>query len=105
VALAAASLAEACPGAQSPPSALAVLPLLRRYLLEACGMIQAGGWPQLLPALRQRDCLLGRRVRIEQGGRASLGVAEGIDAEGRLELMTEGGGRLVCDGGTVAAIG
>ena len=104
VAVGAASLAEACVPGTAAPSALTVLPALRRYLLEACGLIQVGGWGQFLPALRARDSLQGRRVRIDHGGSSTAGVADGIDGEGRLELVNDSG-RVTCAGGTVAIAG
>lgn len=49
------------------------------------------GLEPLLPALAARDALLGRRVSLEQGGRRLSGCAGGIQADGALRLVTEGG--------------
>ncbi len=51
----------------------------------------------LLPAYRQRDALLGERVRWAQGE----GVGRGIDAGGRLVVERSGGERAVLDAGEV----
>ena len=82
-----ASLASAGP----PPDPLVLLAALRRYLLEAAGLIAAGGWPRLLPALRARDALGGRRLRIVDGMRVIAGTAAGLGDAGELLVDTAEG--------------
>jgi BirA family biotin operon repressor/biotin-[acetyl-CoA-carboxylase] ligase len=52
---------------------------------------------ELLAFVRARDALLGRRVSWAAGA----GRADGIDAEGRLIVLTDDGGRVVLDAGEV----
>lgn len=83
-----ASVAEVC---DPPPSTLIMLTALRRYLMEATGLLAAGGWKQLLSQLRQRDWLNGRTVQVETAGERLSGVASGIDDLGRLLVRLSGG--------------
>jgi BirA family transcriptional regulator, biotin operon repressor / biotin---[acetyl-CoA-carboxylase] ligase len=53
--------------------------------------------PELLCAFRERDALLGRRVRWQRGE----GVAAGIDGEGRLLVDGADGTRVAVDAGEV----
>ena len=87
--LAPASMAELGP----VPSMSEMLAALRRYLLEATGLLAAGGWRQLLPHLRERDGLMGRTVTVRAAGVEVTGQAEGIDDDGRLLLATTEGRR------------
>lgn len=82
-----ASVAEIC----TPPEPVAMLTALRRYLLESTGLLAVGGWKHLLPQLRQRDWLLGQRVRIDSAGERVSGVADGIDEAGRLVVRLSSG--------------
>jgi BirA family biotin operon repressor/biotin-[acetyl-CoA-carboxylase] ligase len=52
---------------------------------------------EVLEAVRARDALRG--CRISSGDRS--GVARGIDADGRLEVELDGGGRITLDAGEV----
>lgn len=70
-----------------------MLAALRRYLLEATGLLAANGWRQVLPHLRERDGLLGRTVTVRAAGVEVTGQAEGIDDDGRLLLATADGRR------------
>ncbi len=63
---------------------LTALTILRRYLLEAAGLVRAGGFSALLPSLRERDVLRGDLITIDDGGRLRQGTAGGIDPSGRL---------------------
>jgi BirA family transcriptional regulator, biotin operon repressor / biotin---[acetyl-CoA-carboxylase] ligase len=83
-----ASVSEVC---DPPPNPVAMLTSLRRYLLESTGLLAAGGWKHLLPQLRQRDWLSGRKIRVETAGERMSGVADGIDDVGRLLVRLAGG--------------
>jgi BirA family transcriptional regulator, biotin operon repressor / biotin---[acetyl-CoA-carboxylase] ligase len=74
-----------------PPDSLTMLIALRRYLLESTGLLAAGGWKHLLPQLRRRDWLTGRKVRVETAGERLSGIADGIDDTGRLLVRLSGG--------------
>jgi BirA family biotin operon repressor/biotin-[acetyl-CoA-carboxylase] ligase len=63
---------------------LRVVGMIRRYLLEAAGLLRTGGFAALLPALRERDVLMGRTVLIEVGQERRGGLAEGLDDQGCL---------------------
>jgi BirA family biotin operon repressor/biotin-[acetyl-CoA-carboxylase] ligase len=94
-----AALAEAGP----PPPMVDLLEGLRRYLLEAAGLLRARGFTPLAQAWRQRDALLGRQLVIDDGGRRLSGISDGIDDHGRLRLR-QGDEVLACTGGHVEAI-
>ena len=49
----------------------------------------AGGLSELLSEFSERDALLGAKVSVS-GASPVTGVARGIDAEGRLLLLTDG---------------
>jgi BirA family transcriptional regulator, biotin operon repressor / biotin---[acetyl-CoA-carboxylase] ligase len=96
------SLAVITPSSTLPPGSLSdfadavpamedLLPLLRKYLLEAAGLVQAGGWAPLVDSLRDRDWLAGRAVQLESAGDIVNGTAAGIDAQGHLLLANESG--------------
>lgn len=68
------------------PGMVAVLTALRRYLLEATGLLAVGGWRHVLPHLRTRDWLRGRRVVLEADQRRHEGTGDGLDDDGRLCL-------------------
>lgn len=78
-----------------PPTTGEILPALRRYLLEASGLIAAGGWTRLLPELRARDCLRGTSLRVETADGAVEGRGDGVDDDGRLLLRGPGGHRAI----------
>ncbi len=107
-ALAPASVAEV----QPPPEPLAMLATLRRYLLEATGLLAVGGWAQLLPRLRERDWLKGRWLELQCADSRLTGVAEGLDASGCLllrgddqQLRTVGSGSVLRSRPMVAPAG
>ena len=86
------------------PAMPAMLIALRRYLLEACGLLAAGGWGRLLPPLRARDWLNGRQVTVQTGAGAVSGIACGLDDQGA--LLIDAGGRITAiASGTVAEVG
>lgn len=66
------------------PQVADLLARLRRYLLEAAGLVAAGNWRRLLPELQARDALLGRRLRLDTASGERLGIGAGIDGLGRL---------------------
>ena len=79
------------------PAFTALLPALRRYLMEAAALLAAGGWPQLREQVRARDWLRGRPVTAS--GRR--GTAAGIDDDGRLLLADADGGQHAIVAGSV----
>jgi BirA family biotin operon repressor/biotin-[acetyl-CoA-carboxylase] ligase len=82
------------------PAATDVLARVRKYLLEAAGLVAADGFAKLLQPLKVRDNLRGKRVTVVDGTATMKGVACGFDTEGRL-LVGEGGEQQACSGGTV----
>ncbi|MBA3685066.1 MAG: biotin--[acetyl-CoA-carboxylase] ligase [Planctomycetes bacterium] len=82
----------------APPSELAVLIAVRSYLLQACGVLGAGGWDLLLPVLRERDWLRDRSVEVVSGDRRWGGTAVGLDAAGGLRVRGEAGERTFASG-------
>ena len=65
-------------------SQVSALTAIRRYLLEASGLLRAGGFANLLPTLRERDVLAGQVVAVQDGARIHGGIAGGFDDAGRL---------------------
>jgi BirA family biotin operon repressor/biotin-[acetyl-CoA-carboxylase] ligase len=100
-----ASVAEACAGEGGPavPSALDTLAALRRYLIEAAGLISANGWAQLMQPLRNRDWLRGKKVSVADGGTTVAGSVVGIDADGKL-VLNDGPKQHKCTSGTVTVV-
>lgn len=94
--LGAISLHEAAP----PPDELALLTALRRFVLEAAGLVAAQGLAPLLSDLRAHDALLGASCAVETASGLRHGTAQGIDDEGRLLLLTHAG-LLALDSGHV----
>ncbi len=82
------------------PSVDVLLSGIRRYLIEAAGLIRDQGLAGLLPQLRTRDALRGRAIEIDTGDRLTVGRAAGIDDQGRL-LIESADGRIALAGGTV----
>jgi len=74
------------------PGMVPMLTALRRYLLEATGLLAAGGWRQVLPHLRSRDWLRDRQVVLEAGQQRHQGIGDGLDDDGRLRLRDGHGG-------------
>jgi BirA family transcriptional regulator, biotin operon repressor / biotin---[acetyl-CoA-carboxylase] ligase len=88
--------------AKEIPTMYELLSAIRRYLLEAVGLLAAGGWSRLLPHLRERDYLQGKTVEIHRDGLRHVGQAVGLDEQGNLrvhiasgEIMTFRGGHVV----------
>ncbi len=95
------SLADAAPQ-RPPPDATTMLIALRRYLIEACGVLAADAWSTLIPALAARDWLRGRMLTLDSGGERLRGIASGIDADGRLLLDGDVGRRALSSAHIVA---
>ncbi|MGE0756726.1 MAG: biotin--[acetyl-CoA-carboxylase] ligase [Pirellulaceae bacterium] len=77
---------------------IAVLQRLQQLLRTLAGET----WP-LADAWRQRCYLQGRTVQLDSSGRLTTGVCQGIDDEGALLLLTDGGVQR-CLGGVVSRI-
>ena len=86
------------------PAMPTMLIALRRYLLEACGLLAAGGWGRLLPPLRERDWLNGRRVTVQSGAGAVGGIARGIDDRGALLVEDAAGRQSAIASGTITEV-
>ncbi len=77
------SLAEHC---ANVPTMLDLLDGLRRYLLEAAGMLAADQWLRIVESWRERDVLRGHELTITVGSEQLSGLGTGIDDQGRLCL-------------------
>jgi BirA family biotin operon repressor/biotin-[acetyl-CoA-carboxylase] ligase len=98
--LAPASLSEI----QAAPDMLSMLIALRRYLIEATGLLAVGGWPQLLPHLRTRDWLMGRPIEVQVADQRLAGIADGLDGMGCLLLRGDDQGvRTIASGSIIRA--
>ena len=84
------------------PGEVALLKRLRQYLLETAGLLTSPhslGLAALLPALRQRDFLLGRQIVVNRSGQQIAGEAVGIGDRGELLLrLAEGSLQKVTSG-------
>jgi len=80
------------------PTPIAFLIALRRYLLEAVGLLAAGTWDPLLSELRQRDALRGTQVRLETGTGLVTGTAQGFADDGALLIENASGVRGYASG-------
>jgi BirA family biotin operon repressor/biotin-[acetyl-CoA-carboxylase] ligase len=85
-----------------PPDDIALLHGIRRYLLEAAGLVADGGFARLLPQIADRDALSGQVITVVDGERRVTGTAVGIAADGAL-LIETGNGRLAVSSGHVLA--
>ena len=103
------------PGLTAPPIALSdlgiadpghlwLLTTLRRYLLEAVGMLRAGRWEGIADELRRRDYLRDRRCAVTVHDAQLTGTGAGIDSDGRLLLALDTGGHRAIDSGTVSLL-
>ncbi|MCG9890795.1 MAG: biotin--[acetyl-CoA-carboxylase] ligase [Thermosynechococcaceae cyanobacterium MS004] len=77
--------------APNPPEDLLLLTQLRQYLLQTASLLTWGGGSEkttglerLLPALRDRDFLLGRAITLNLDSEAISGQAAGINELGQL---------------------
>lgn len=68
------------------PAALTLLVNLRRYLLEAAGMLAHGQWQPLLSAIRQRDALSERALSVQTPTATLTGTGAGLHDDGSLLL-------------------
>jgi BirA family transcriptional regulator, biotin operon repressor / biotin---[acetyl-CoA-carboxylase] ligase len=92
------------------PDELSLLQQIRHYLLQTAGLLcahensaQAGpGLMKLLPALRQRDALLGRSITIELSDESISGEATGFSDEGFLLLRLPDGTQRTFSSGHIA---
>ncbi|MEK7412487.1 MAG: biotin--[acetyl-CoA-carboxylase] ligase [Planctomycetota bacterium] len=85
----------------APPPTLELLAAIRGYLLEGIGLLALRGLSPLLPQLRRRDVLQGRRVTVDGRNGQLVGTGAGIDESGRLLVVVPGGGKAVIDAGHV----
>jgi BirA family biotin operon repressor/biotin-[acetyl-CoA-carboxylase] ligase len=65
----------------------AVLVELARGYTRFC----QAGTSEMIAALRTRDALAGRTVRVRHGGVVRVGTADGVEPDGSLRLRTEAG--------------
>jgi BirA family transcriptional regulator, biotin operon repressor / biotin---[acetyl-CoA-carboxylase] ligase len=83
--------------AATVPSEWALLERLRHYLLETAGLFRfqaqtaETGFARLLPALRQRDALVGQTITIRVGTEHWTGQAMGLNEHGHLCLRLPSG--------------
>jgi BirA family biotin operon repressor/biotin-[acetyl-CoA-carboxylase] ligase len=83
--------------AATVPGELALLEHLRSYLLEAAGLLcfrsqtLETGFAHLLPALHQRDALVGQMITIQVGAKEWTGQALGLSKQGHLCLKLPNG--------------
>jgi len=100
-----ASVAECCAADQAVvPGMVDMLGALRRYLLEAAGLISADGFNRLLTPLRNRDYLHGKQLQVEDGAQQLSGIGAGIDGEGRL-LVRDAATQHALSSGSVTILG
>lgn len=82
-----------------PPAEAPFLATLRGYLLEGAGLLAAGGFHRLLPALRERDGLRGRSLTVTRAdGGHLVGRGVGLDDDGRLLVETTTGEHAIDSG-------
>ncbi|MES2154954.1 MAG: biotin--[acetyl-CoA-carboxylase] ligase [bacterium] len=78
------------------------IPDLESLMLDRVGVwleaLRARDPTSVLAAFRARDWLKGKRVSVPSGGHDVQGVADGVDEQGRLRIVTAGGPRLVDQG-------
>ena len=78
------------------PDEFSLLERLRHYLLETAGLLRSSvhhsSLTVLLPALRQRDFLLGKSITVELSREQIVGTAMGISDRGELLLRLADGG-------------
>ncbi|MFU8831200.1 MAG: biotin--[acetyl-CoA-carboxylase] ligase [Wenzhouxiangella sp.] len=68
-------------------------------LSEHASRFDRHGFAEFLPRWRELDALAGRRIRVQQAGSRRLeGLADGIDAQGRLQLVGEAGRQWISSG-------
>lgn len=87
------------------PGMVAMLTTVRRYLLEATGLLAAGGWSQLLPRLRERDWLKGRFLELQVADQRVAGIADGLDGTGCLLVRSDDQTCRAIASGTVLRVG
>ncbi len=87
------------------PDEFSLLEKLRHYLLETAGLLRSSvhhsSLTVLLPALRQRDFLLGKFITVELSGEQIVGTAMGMSDRGELLLRLADGGLRAFTSGRV----
>lgn len=79
------------------PDTLLLLERLRHYLLQTAGLLKperdakSNGLAALLPALRNRDALLGHTISVDTGSEQVTGEAAGISDRGHLLVQLPNG--------------
>ncbi len=73
------------------PTDFDILQGIRRYLLEATGLLAAGGWKHVLEQMQNRDYLFGKSLTVQAGSTTTAGIGAGIDEQGRLLVKAEQG--------------
>ena len=73
------------------PEMIDLLDGLRRYLLEAAGLLEANHWHSIIDSWRERDVLQGKWLSVSTGEKTLRGQATGIDDHGRLILACKDG--------------
>ena len=86
----------------APPAMEDLLDGLRRYLLEAAGLLQADQWHRIVDSWRDRDVLQGRELVVATGADELKGRATGIDDQGRLTLDRSDGPVALTSGSITA---
>ncbi len=82
----------------APPALEPLIVGLRRYLLEAAGMLEAGQWHRIVDSWRIRDVLNGHDLVVSTGAEDLTGRATGIDDHGRLTLQRAEGPMALTSG-------
>lgn len=87
------------------PAVRALLAPIRRYVLEAAGMLRDGRWQALAADWSRRDALLGRRIEVADGDRLHRGIMRGVAADGSLALEDDAGAVRSLASGSVVRLG
>ncbi len=93
-------LSEQC---ERPPDRNALLLQLLNGVLDAVGALANGATAQWLARWRALDSLHGQRLSVARNGASLEGLADSIDARGRLRLLTGQGLELI-DAGEVERV-
>ena len=88
-------------GAEAPERNRAAACLIEG-LLASLEQFATAGLDPIRAEWERRDLLKGKRISVDQGGQSLTGMADGIDAEGALRVVTAGGGRSTIHAGEVS---